>query len=126
MTLKRIQLEQKEWSEHNFPGSASHCPLLGVGEEIGEFAEVSASDRHVVELSKALGRLNHSHLKKEQGIRVNQDHAEEAMDAIGDILIYLGDYCNKKGYSMESILTSTWNQVRQRDWIKHPKNGLTE
>ena len=102
--LQKFQQEQKEWSERNFPTqNTSYRPLLGVMEEVGE--------------------LSHAHLKAEQGIRVNEDHQAAKFDAIGDIVIYLSDYCNKNGFDLQDCISKTWDQVKQRDWNKNKING---
>jgi len=92
-------MEQEEWSLRNFPERKPHQPLLGAMEELGELA--------------------HAHLKEEQGIRTDEDHEGNAMDAIGDIVIYLMDYCNQRGFLFSGIIETTWAHVKQRDWQKN-------
>lgn len=104
--LNKIQAEMVEWQKYNFPGRGVHIPLLGAVEELGELA--------------------HAHIKKEQNIRLNEDHDSNKKDAIADIFIYLFDYSNDHNFNLEEIITETWNQVKSRDWIKFPKNGRTE
>lgn len=102
--LRRIQREHKKWSARNFGEDVpTWHPLLGVVEEIGE--------------------LCHAHLKEAQGIRTNEDHIANAKDAVGDTVIYLIDYCNRRGFDFADILLETWKQVRARDWIKNPEIG---
>lgn len=82
-------------------------PLLGAGEELGE--------------------LYHSYLKQWQGIRgTPQLHHEAMVDAVGDIAIYLIDFCNMRGIDFEQAIIDTWIIVGQRDWQKFPGNGVTE
>lgn len=107
--LYDFQVEQRKWIEHNFPNTNSDEQLLGVVEEVGE--------------------LCHAVLKSKQKIRggENQNESmEKEMDAIGDILIYLTGFCNKKGYSLHDILFHTWTGVSQRDWVLYPRKGLPE
>jgi len=104
MRLNELQRHVKQWTDYNFPDSKPHHPLLGIGEEAGE--------------------LMHAHLKAEQGIRGDvAKHKAQAEDAIGDLLIYLADYCNRMGYDLEQCLTETWSRVRQRDWKKNTETG---
>lgn len=107
MSLKQIQKEQHLWSMHNFGFRDPVEPLLGVQEEVGE--------------------LSHAHLKYLQKIRNTTREVFElqAKDAIGDIVIFLMDYCNSHGWDLEEIVSSTWDVVKQRDWKKFPKNGVT-
>lgn len=101
MHLFQLQTEVKEWSERNFPNNKVHQPLLGALEELGELA--------------------HAHLKQEQGIRGDQ-HAAKA-DAVGDIIIYLADYCARNELCLAECVRTAWEEVKERDWIKFPVNG---
>lgn len=103
--LNKMQRELYDWDKKNFGGQPSYRSLLGATEEIGELA--------------------HAHLKEEQGIR-ESNYEEDAKDAIGDTIIYLTNYCNARGFNLQGIIEETWNQVRQRDWIKYPKTGRPE
>jgi len=105
--IAEIQAEQRAWARRNFgPGNSTHS-LLGVAEEAGELA--------------------HAHLKRAQGIRHDAaDYEAKAKDAIGDIIIYLMDYCSTEGWDLEQVVQATWNTVKYRDWKKFPKNGMTE
>lgn len=77
MNLYEIQKEQKEWSKKNFGEQPAYLALLGAVEELGELA--------------------HAHLKWSQRIRGDEaKHAESAKDAVGDTIIYLMDYANRK------------------------------
>lgn len=67
-----IQKEMVNWQGHNFPKRESWCPLMGLGEELGELNE-TIFDEAALE------------------------------DAIGDCCIYLSDYCNAMGYSLQEI-----------------------
>lgn len=101
--LKRIQTEHKRWADINFGNIPTWQPLLGAVEELGELA--------------------HAHLKQVQGIRTNEDHEAKAKDAVGDVVIYLIDYCNRRGFDFETIVRETWDHVRRRNWVKDPERG---
>ena len=102
--LQEIQNGVFEWSRRNFGDQPSHRPLLGLVEEVGE--------------------LCHAHLKREQGIRTNEDHVLQQIDAIGDIMIYLLDYCGREGISLEAALEETWAEVSKRDWRNKKETGV--
>ena len=104
MMLKKLQSEQIEWVEHNFGKRPTWMPLVGVMEELGELA--------------------HAYLKKEQGIRISENHEEKLKDAIGDIVIYLADFCTAHDFDLATIVKETWKTVKIRDWIKYPVNGM--
>jgi NTP pyrophosphatase (non-canonical NTP hydrolase) len=70
-----------------------------------------------------LGELAHAHLKQEQGIRSNEDHDAAARDAIGDVVIYLMDYCSVRGWDFSDCVSEAWGDVSERDWIANPATG---
>jgi NTP pyrophosphatase (non-canonical NTP hydrolase) len=106
-TLSTLQSELKPWTLHNFGERPSWQPLLGALEELGELA--------------------HAHLKGEQGIRgTTEEHAAAARDAIGDVVVYLADYCNARGFDMDEIVRETWAQVCRRDWKANSRDGSVE
>ncbi len=107
MDLAQLQQEVATWSKHNFPYNEPHHPLLGLAEEVGE--------------------LSHAHLKMEQGIRgTESEHMNAKYDAVGDIIIYLADYCFRNGIKLNLAVIQAWDEVKNRDWIKYPRNGRSE
>jgi NTP pyrophosphatase (non-canonical NTP hydrolase) len=56
-------------------------------------------------------------------VRTGEDHQAAKVDALGDILIYMLDYCNKCNIDLEDALNKTWEEVRKRDWIANPVTG---
>lgn len=105
MTLRDLQDQAKLWIEHNFSSQSTYQPLLGVVEEVGELA--------------------HAHLKREQNIRINEDHEAKAKDAIGDVIIYLTNYCTLQGWDIEKIVEDVWAEVSKRDWVANPEEGVS-
>lgn len=86
--LNYIELQQEiyQWKVKNFGGKVKHGHqnMLGVIEEIGE--------------------LSHSVLKKQQGIRLNENHDEKIEDAIGDIFIFLLNWLSEKNIIIDMPL----------------------
>lgn len=104
MLLQKIQNEIKGWTEKNFPHTTADEQLLGIVEEVGE--------------------LSHAVLKQKQCIRGDKKKLiADEHDAIGDIAIFLINYCNQRGFDFEKILAVTWEQVHQRDWQANPADG---
>jgi len=103
VTLRQLQREQADWSVKNFGLHDGWEPLLGVAEEVGE--------------------LCHAHLKAHQGIRTDENHKMAKVDAVGDILVYLADYCTQEGIDLEQAVSETWRKVQQRDWKRDPVSG---
>ncbi len=108
MGIREIQKAQHEWAVYNFGPRDSIDALLGVIEEAGE--------------------LCHAQLKFRQKIRrSSQDWFNaKARDAIGDIVIFLMDYCSANGWDLEEIVSEVWDTVKDRDWKRFPNNGKTE
>ena len=98
INLNKLQAEMYEWTKYNFPEALPYQPILGLIEELGELA--------------------HAHLKQEQKIRMNEDHEAQKKDAIGDIVIFLIDYCNRNGFNLENCIIETWKEVQKRDCQK--------
>lgn len=103
MTLKELQDEHKPWAERNFPNAKRWEPLIGIQEEVGE--------------------LSHAFLKLHQGIRLSEDHTAKMIDAVGDILIYMADFCNRNWIDMQGAMEATWEKVKLRDWQNNKENG---
>jgi len=102
--LREAQIEIGGWRRKNFPNSKSFEPLLGIAEETGELA--------------------HAHLKVVQGIRKGEDLEEKREDAVGDLLVYLCNYCNQNSLDLVDCFYKAWSEVAKRDWIKYPNKGV--
>lgn len=102
--LSTVQAEAWEWTKQNFPGQLPWQPLLGIQEELGE--------------------LSHAFLKAAQNIRgTREEHHAAIVDAVGDLQIFLVNFCSHLGIDASDALWKTWQQVRQRDWKADPKAG---
>lgn len=107
MKFSNLQKLVADWQDYNFGPQAPYRQLLGVAEEFGE--------------------LCHAQLKLEQGIRgTPEEHKAAAKDAVGDILIFLSNYCTGQGFDLQQIAEDTWAEISKRDWKKFPKNGISE
>jgi len=108
INLNDLQQKFYIWLEHNFPNTTKDAQLIGVMEELGE--------------------LSHAHLKLKQGIRgaTVEKNLSEIKDSIGDIVIYLINYCNVSGLNFEECVQKASDEVLKRDWIKYPENGVNK
>lgn len=107
LTLRQLQKEQAEWRKYNFPNNQSYHPVLGVMEEWGEFC--------------------HALLRLENGIKYSPDVCRDKMeDAVGDMVIFLASVCEFYGFDLQTAVEKAWTIVKNRDWVKYPKNGMTE
>jgi NTP pyrophosphatase (non-canonical NTP hydrolase) len=103
-SLRDYQNEVTGWQKSNFPNNLPYMALLGVGEEVGE--------------------LMHAHLKGEQGIRhtpLEIHHMKQ--DAVGDILIYLFNYCEDNNIDLQDAFEKTWSEVSKRNWNLNKLTG---
>ena len=145
MTLREIQNEQTIWSQRNFKERHPEWAILGVCEELAELSGIILQyldDKEeeksisldsekllktILRAHEAAGRLAHATLKREQGIRKSTiQYIGEENDAVGDTVLFLMEFCNQRGYDLQTIVEETWIKVRQRDWKKFPKNGVSE
>ena len=90
--IRELQREVREWTGKNFPNNKPHMPLLGAMEELGELA--------------------HAHLKQEQGIATTRGNKR---DAIGDIIIYLCNYCSLNDIDIQTAIEVAWDNVQRRN-----------
>lgn len=119
MTLTKIQKLVAAWAENNFgrlPETGNRT-VMGVVEETGELLEIFL----------AVTQLCHFQLKGEQGIRYDEEEVRQLkMDAIGDIVIYLCNYCDSQGLSLNECVRKAWEEVRERNWKRDSKTGKGE
>lgn len=124
--LDDIQKELAVWAQKNFGKQRTDdLRLIGATEELGELVTQQLEQLvpllHVV---RELGILSHHHLKEKCGIRgTSEFHREKSKDAVGDVIIFLMDYCELHGWSLWNIINETWDEVRQRNWIDDPLTG---
>ena len=93
-----------DWRKKNFPDTDSTEQFMGMVEEMGE--------------------LSHAILKRKQGIRTNEDHDAAIVDAIGDIFIYMVNFCDLEGIDVVNAVHEAWFEVEQREWRKNPETGI--
>lgn len=103
-TFGRLQAEAGIWQEKNFGAQPAYRNLLGVSEEVGELA--------------------HAHLKGEQGIRLTPEEVRaKKIDAVGDIVIFLANYCTSSGIDFQKAVEITWAEARKRVWNAKKEAG---
>ena len=109
MNLEIFQQEVYDWSVKNF----------GLDED---------PDIRVFGMVEELGELCHALLKSKQSIRrIDDKRARELVeDAIGDLMVYVADYCARTGLDLDLIVFKTWAEVKTRDWRKFPGDGRTK
>lgn len=110
-----IQREVGEWAKSQFGDNVSQdvghpsyqkpigslAPLMGVMEELGELCRVMCR--------RAQGR----------GYDDSAEAYEAKVDAVGDLLVFLSDFCFREGIDLQEALDKTWAKVchrRQATW----------
>lgn len=73
MNLIVLQNDLSDWLKHNFPDTTSDHQIKGVMEELGELCEADLVYQ----------------------VNPNDTSRRTFMDAVGDVMIYLFNYCNK-------------------------------
>lgn len=120
MDLSTLQQERNEWVAHNFPReetSHAHHSLMGATEEVLS---------ELIPLLVALGRANHHWIKMEARIRgTEEEHIEKIKDAVGDTVVFLAGIATRLEFDFGECVQEVWDQVKQRDWVKYPTNGVT-
>ncbi len=103
--LDQLQAKIVDWDVHQpWRDSPAWHNLLGLVEEVGE--------------------LSHAYLKREQGIRTDEDHTAKIADAVGDIVIYLCGFCTRENISIDECIRTAWAEVVQRSWNENPEKGV--
>lgn len=103
MRAEEFQMEVAAWAIRNFDPKPSAYVLLGVIEELGEICRAV--------------------LKREQHIRPEDTTQDKIADEVGDVLIYLANFCSLEGINMGVAANKKWAKVRQRDWRADPERG---
>lgn len=93
--MHEIQDQVAQWEEKNCPDMTAEDKLIGIMEELGELAHANFKGR-------LLGR----------------DTREQEVDAVGDIVIFLMGYCNKREINLCHTVGMVWGKVQRRDNIK--------
>lgn len=111
-SFNELQYLTGVWRDHNFP----------VPDEIHS-PQVQASFEQLAGMMEELGELSHAFLKQAQGIRTDENLRDKEQDAIGDLVIYLCGYCDRRGLSLFECVNRAWLEVKDRDWVKYPETG---
>lgn len=116
--------------EINIFAEASRIGLLSP--EISEFQRWAYAIRHDINMDHdslivvQVGKLAHARLKATQGIRGTDDqHRASEINAVVELFIALALHCESNGYSLEKTVSETWAQVKRRDWLANPTNGIS-
>lgn len=103
MSLRQKQEEVLEWSTRNF----GEVPNTQIPVRISSF----------LGMVEEMGEMAHAILKMSEGIRGSTAvHEAKMKDAIGDIIVFLLDFCGRNGLDAQNILHVVWERVKRRDF----------
>lgn len=94
MFFDQFQQEVRAWSEKNFPENTDVHPFHGIVEEVGELGAALIAKRAAVE-----------------DFMDPAPALADFKDAIGDIVVYMADYCNRRRFRIEGILDQAGFEV---------------
>lgn len=73
---------------------------------------------------KAIGKLSHHFLKREQGIRgTPEEHRAKMHEALIELYAILLDTATEHDLDLLQAVDETWSRVKQRDWKKNATTG---
>jgi NTP pyrophosphatase (non-canonical NTP hydrolase) len=108
LSIEEISNLATDWSKRNF------------GEHYG------TGYRNLLGLSEEVGELCHAHLKGEQNIRhTPEEIIKMKKDAVGDILVFLSNYVDSQGFTLNECANLAWQEIQNRDWKKNNLTGAT-
>lgn len=110
LNFRQLQEEHYAWVSHNFPEQLN---------------DPTRKDDGFDGLVEEVGELARARLKRRQGIRGTKEEWDaQEQDALADAIVFITSYCNAHGIDLQTVVEKTWNEVKKRDWIKHPKTGV--
>lgn len=126
--LAELQTEVGGWAEENFGDQLDILDSITERHQTGGRAGGADIGAMFCALGAAeeVGELAHSVLKRGQGIRLEDDDVGPAAerDAVGDIIVYLADFCYRRGYDLEACVREAWDgEVVHREWDSATRAG---
>lgn len=89
--FETLQREVGVWSEQNFGDQPAVNPLLGVVEEFGELIDQ---------------------------IETHEGVTEHELDCVGDVLVYLADFCHRQGFDYQAVANKGLPSAEQYDPLR--------
>jgi NTP pyrophosphatase (non-canonical NTP hydrolase) len=120
------KLGQIKYELETIPMSIDLITYPLINECINELSK-SIGYRNLLGAVEEIGELSHAQLKGEQGIRhAPYEILEKKKDAVGDVIIYLINYCNANGFTLLECMKQAWNEIKNRNWNDNKINGVTK
>jgi len=128
---------ESPWSESSFRDAfgdacvflSSLCSKLDISLPLC-FLEPPMEGQNITEVlhlfSFGYGKVCHALLKREQKIRTSEQHSQEILDGLRCIALSLVNLADRYGLDLiDDCIMPTWQEVKQRDWVLYPVNGMT-
>jgi NTP pyrophosphatase (non-canonical NTP hydrolase) len=112
--LSVIQHQAAEWVREQFPHMSED--ELGLAHALGVAEEY-------FELGQAIQPLVRAALKRKNQIRRESYDVSAVADAVGDVMVFLGQLAHSFGLDLGDVVKRTWEQVRGRDWNAYSDAG---
>lgn len=119
--LSELTMEVGEWAEENFGDQYDiQHSVIERSQSVVQQDDVDIGAIFcTLGVNEEAGELTHSVLKRAQGIRGDEDGVgrDAEMDAVGDIIVYLADFCHRRGYDLDDCVKLAWHgEVADREW----------
>lgn len=95
------------WAKRNFGNQDPSIPLLGVVEELGELSRAFIKNK-----------------LKIRGYADEEVFRTKVKDALCDIIVFMIVFADSINIDLVDSFENEWRNVRTRDWVKYPKNGV--
>lgn len=116
-SIPEIQAEIRVWADGQFGKNVSK------DDSAPSFGSPLGSIPSLMGVAEELGELFHAVAYRHQGRGYTNlgEHRAAKEDAVGDLMIYLLDYCGREGIELEAVVDRTWAKVckrRQATWLE--------
>ncbi len=95
--------------------------------EVVSLAQEGRAGHDLNQVTVPLGKLCHHFLKDEQGIRSNEDHRDQILIFMAEVVRTMWDHYDEarrdKSMTIDEVVRVTWQEVRKRDWVADPVRG---
>lgn len=108
-----MQTELKNWRNTTFPPRDETLTRL-----VGDFSyKVLEEIVPILHIVRQTGTITHEQVQQ-------FSNTSGLQFSIGNIILFLLDYCESRQWSLQEIVEQTWDSVQKRKWIENENNAL--